>query len=259
MRQLRALSILVIASAILGSQMAAAQCNSCAGDLNGDDKVLIDELIKAVNSALTGCVYNPTIDPANFVAAVTNPYFPLVPGTTFHYTSPPEDIAVTVTHDTKVILGVTCTVVHDVASEDGVTTEDTFDWYAQDRDGNIWYFGEDTKAFDNGHVSTEGSFEAGVNGAKPGIIMEGHPIVGDAYRQEYAPGVAEDRGEVLSLTESGSVAFGPFENCLKTKDFSDLEPNDVENKVFCPNVGQVLAVTVKGGNDREELVSITHE
>ena len=98
-----------------------------------------------------------------------------------------------------------------------------------------------------------------MNGAKPGIVMEGHPMVGDAYRQEYAPGVAEDRGEVLSLTESVTVAFGSFENCLKTKDFSDLEPNDVENKVFCPNVGQVLTVTVQGGSDREELVSITHE
>jgi len=259
MRQLRALGILVIASSVLGSQLAVAQCNSCEGDLNRDDRVTIDELVKAVSSALTGCVYNPTIDPANFVGAVSNPYFPLVPGTTFHYASQQEEIAVTVTHDTKVILGVTCTVLHDIATEDGETIEDTFDWYAQDRDGNVWYFGEDTKAFENGQVSTEGSWEAGVNGAKPGIAIEGHPQVADAYRQEYAAGVAEDRGEVLSLTESATVAFGSFTNCLKTKDFSDLEPAKVENKVFCPNVGQVLAVAVQGGSDREELVSITHE
>jgi hypothetical protein len=259
MRQVFALGILAFATVLFGSAMAEAQCNSCEGDLNRDDRVTVDELVKAVNSALTGCVYNPTIDPANFVAAVSNPYFPLVPGTTFRYRSEDEEITVSVTHDTKVILGVTCTVVHDVAMVDGETAEDTFDWYAQDKDGNVWYFGEDTKAFENGQVSTEGSFEAGVDGAKPGIVIEGHPMVGDTYRQEYAPGVAEDRGEVLSLTESVTVAFGSFTNCLKTKDFTDLEPNHVENKVFCPNVGQVLAVAVQGGSDREELVSITHE
>lgn len=259
MRQFVGLGVLMFAFVLSASAIAQARCGTCDGDLNGDDGVTIDELIKAVNSALNGCVYNPTIDPADFVPAVSNPYFPLVPGTTFHYTSQQEQIAVTVTHDTKVILGVSCTVVHDVVTEDGEITEDTFDWYAQDKDGNVWYFGEDTKAFDDGQVSTEGSWEAGVDGGKPGIVIEGQPRVGDAYRQEYAPGVAEDRGEVLSLAESVTVPFGSFENCLKTKDFSDLEPIVVENKVFCPGVGQVLAVTVQGGSDREELASITHE
>src|SRR5262249_6971462 len=130
---------------------------------------------------------------------------------------------------------------------------------AQDKDGNVWYFGEDTKAFDNGQVSTEGSWEAGVDGAQPGIIMEGHPQVGDAYRQEFARGVAQDRGQVLSLNESATVPYGSFQNCLKTKEFSDLEPGIVENKVYCSNVGQVLATTVQGGSDFEKLVSITHE
>jgi hypothetical protein len=253
------LGYLVLAAALLGSARAKGQQNSCEGDLNGDDRVTIDEIVKAVNSALSGCVYNPNIDPANFVAAVSNPYFPLVPGTTFHYTAPQEDIMVTVTHATKVIIGVTCTVVHDVVTDGGELKEDTFDWYAQDRDGNVWYFGEDTKAYDNGQVSTKGSWEAGVNGGKPGIIVKGHLQVGDAYRQEYAAGVAEDRGEVLSLTESVTVPAGSFENCLKTKDTSDLNANDIENKFYCPNVGQVLAVTVPGGTDREELVSISHE
>jgi len=259
MQAIRALSILVLVSSVLGSRPALAQANRCDGDLNGDDRVTVAELVKAVNSALNGCVYNPTIDPANFVAAVDNPYFPLVPGTTYHYTTQDEDITVAVTHETKVILGVTCTVVHDFAMVDGELAEDTFDWYAQDKDGNVWYFGEDTKAFENGQVSTEGSWEAGVNDAKPGIIMEGHPQVGDSYRQEFAAGVAEDRGKVLSLTESVSVTFGSFENCLKTEDLNGLDPNDVENKYFCANVGQVLAVTVRGGSDREELVSVTHE
>ena len=257
--RLVALSVLVLASALVGSGTVQARCGTCDGDLNGDDGVTVDELVKAVNSALNGCVYNPTINPAEFVAAVDNPYFPLVPGTTFTYRSADEDIVVTVTHDTKVILGVSCTVVHDVVSEDGELKEDTFDWYAQDRDGNVWYFGEYTEAHENGQVSTEGSWEAGVDGAKPGIVVLADPQVGDAYRQEYAPGVAEDRGEVLSRTESVTVEFGSFDNCLKTKDFTNLDPGNVENKVYCPNVGQVLTVAVPGDTEREELVSITHE
>jgi hypothetical protein len=202
--------------------------------------------------------------PADFVAEVTNPYFALPPGTVFNFVNETddgtEDIVVTVTHDTKVILGVTCTVVHDVVMQDGELTEDTFDWYAQDKDGTVWYFGEDTKAYDGeGSFTTEGSFEAGVNGAKPGFIIKLHPTVGDAYRQEFAPGVAEDRAEILSVDESATVAAGSFQHCVKTKDFSDLEPGITENKLFCPNIGQILAVTVEGGSEREELVSVTHE
>ena len=242
-----------------GGRAGAAPVVSCPGDIDGDEMVTINELITAVNSAITGCVYDPAIDPADFVAAVTNPYFPLEPGTTFHYESQSEEIAVTVTHETKTIIGVACTVVHDVVMEDGEITEDTFDWYAQDRAGNVWYFGEDTTAFENGQPDKEGSWEAGVDGAKPGIAVEGVPRIGDKYRQEFYRGVAEDRGEVLSLTESVQVAYGTFENCLKTKDYTDLAPDVVENKVFCPGVGQVLALTVEGGNDREELVSLTHE
>ena len=205
----------------------------------------------------------PNIDPANFVAQSTNPYFALTPGTVFTFNAQtdgvPQTITVTVTRDTKMILGVPITVVHDVVTQGGQVAEDTFDWYAQDKDGNVWYFGEDTKAFDNGQVSTEGSWEAGVHGAQPGIIMEAHPQVGDAYRQEFSRGVAQDRAQVLSLNESATVPYGSFQNCLKTKEFSDLEPGIVENKVYCLNVGQVSATTVQGGTDFEMLVSITHE
>jgi hypothetical protein len=201
--------------------------------------------------------------PADFVAAVTNPYFPLQPGTVFNFVNKEDavtqNVTVTVTHDTKVILGVPCTVVHDVVMQSGQLAEDTFDWYAQDKDGTVWYFGEDTKAYaSDGSFSTEGSFEAGVNGAKPGFIIKLHPTVGDAYRQEFAAGVAEDRAEILSVDESATVQAGSFQHCVKTKDFSDLEPGVTENKFFCPNTGQILAVTVQGGTGREELVSITH-
>src|SRR6266508_367450 len=191
------------------------------------------------------------LDPGNFVSEVTNPYFPLDPGTTFIYQgetegAPTRDV-MTVTSDTKVILGVTTIVVHDQAYEDGVLVEDTFDWYAQDKAGNVWYFGEDTKELDeNGNViSTEGSWEAGVDGAEPGIIMLVHPQVGDRYYQEFYPGVAEDQAKVLSLDASVCVAYGCFNNILVTKDWTQLEPGVVENKYYAKNVGFILAVMVK--------------
>lgn len=216
--------------------------------------------------------YNPVIDPANFppTPLVSNQYFPLVPGTIFSYvntitegtTITTQDISVEVTNDTKLILGVNCVVVHDVVYEGGTTNilEDTFDWYAQDNDGNVWYFGEDTTAFEPGEPpSKEGSWEAGVNGAKPGIIMWADPgaHINQPYRQECLSGVAEDNGEVLSVTESVTVQYGSFSDCVQTKDYSDLEPGVVENKFYAPGIGLVLTVTVQGGDEREELVAIT--
>jgi hypothetical protein len=207
----------------------------------------------------------PDINPDNFVRRVTNPYFPLKPGTTFFYEGETDGIptsAVTyVTHDTKKILRVTTTVVHDQAFENGVLVEDTFDWFAQDKAGNVWYFGEDTKELDaSGNViSTEGSWEAGVDGAQPGIIMLAHPQVGDRYYQEFYPGVAEDQAKVLSLDTSVCVLYGCFTNVLVTKDWTQLEPAVVENKYYAKNVGFILAEMVKGGNERTELIAITTE
>jgi hypothetical protein len=203
--------------------------------------------------------YAPTIDPAHFVAGVDNRFFPLVPGTVFEYAvrETGEQVRVEVTADTKVILGVTCTVVHDVASIDSTVVEDTFDWYAQDDEGNVWYFGEDTTKLGGGTSSKEGSWEAGVDGAQPGIIAEAAPRVGDVYRQEYLRGEAEDQAEVLSLDESISVPFGSYTGCLMTKDFSELEPDVVEHKYYCPGVGQVAAVSVAGDPEHEELVAVT--
>jgi len=164
------------------------------------------------------------IDSANFVSQVDHEFFPLLPGTTFVYQGMADGIPIRdevyVTHDTKEILGITCTVVRDRAFEGGVLVEETFDWYAQDVDGNVWYFGEDSKELDpDGNViSTAGSWQAGVNGAEPGIIMEAHPKVGDRYQQENAPGVAEDMAQVRSLDESACVAYGCFDGLLKTKE-----------------------------------------
>jgi hypothetical protein len=214
-----------------------------------------------VGASPTAATYNPQIDPANFVSVVDNPLYPLKPGTVWEYTvskeGTSEKVVITVTRETKKILGVATTVVHDVVTEAGKVVEDTWDWYAQDREGNVWYFGEATTKTEGGKSSTEGSWLAGVSGARPGVIMEAHPKVGDSYRQEYAPGVAEDRADVLSLNESVTVRKGSFTGCLKTKDYSPLKTDLVENKVFCSGVGQVLVVHVKGPAEREELVAIS--
>jgi hypothetical protein len=203
--------------------------------------------------------------PSGWVAEVTNPYFPLRPGTTFHYTGETDGIRSTddmeVTRQKKVILGVRCTVVHDRVSTDGILSEDTLDWYAQDTGGNVWYFGEDTKELDsNGHViSTEGSWLAGVNGAQQGIIMEAHPRVGDQYQQEFAVGVAQDMAQVLGLNKSACVIYGCFDDLLLTKEWSPLEKGVTEHKSYASDVGLILEDVVKGGDEHSELVSITQQ
>ncbi len=205
----------------------------------------------------------PPIDPADFVSEIDNPFFPLERGTTFFYGGEKEGVAardvVEVTRDTKQILGVTCTVVRDQAYEAGVLVEDTFDWYAQDVRGNVWYFGEDTKELDpaGNVISTEGTWQAGVNGAQPGIVMEAEPRVGDHYRQEFARNVAEDTAEVISLDGSAYVPWGCFSGLLVTKETTRLEPGVVEQKYYALDVGFILGVMTKGGDERTELVRIT--
>ena len=200
--------------------------------------------------------WNPTINPDDFVSVIDNPLLPFEPGTTFVYEADGRDgrerEEVVVTHEKKVILGVTCTVVRDTATTDGEVTEVTLDWYAQHRDGTVWYFGEDSKEYKKGKVvGTAGSWQAGVHGAKPGILMEAHPKVGDTYHQEFAQGVAEDMATVVSLKGSATVPYGSFTNCLKTKEFSPLEPGVMEHKLYAPGVGNVI-------DSELHLVSVTH-
>jgi len=202
----------------------------------------------------------PQFDPNNFVRNVDNPFFPLDPGTTYFYEGQedgiPSSTTTEVTNDTKRILGVRATVVHDLAYVDGVLVEETFDWYAQDTQGNVWYLGEDSRELDeNGNViSTEGSWEAGVDGAQPGILLPGKPKAGLSYRQEYYKGEAEDLAEVLSVDARARVPVGSFEQLLQTKEYTPLEPGVVEHKFYAKEVGPILAVTVSGGSGREELV-----
>jgi hypothetical protein len=200
------------------------------------------------------------LDPADFVAEIDNPYWPMSPGSTWVYRETDAEgavqrVEVTVTHRTKTILGIEATVVHDVVTEDGELIEDTFDWYAQDTAGNVWYLGEATKEFENGKVSTtKGSWEAGVDGAQAGIIVPADPDVGMTYRQEYYAGEAEDEGEVLSLDERAEVPFGSFDNLLMTKDTTPLEPDILEHKFYAEGVGPILALGLSGGISREELL-----
>jgi hypothetical protein len=209
---------------------------------------------------------SPVFNAANFSrpTVIDNRYFPLVPGTTFVYESrrgKPEHVEVVVTHDIKNILQVDCVVVRDTVSVGGEVVEDTFDFYAQDKDGNVWYMGEDTREFKKGvQVSTAGSWEAGVNGATPGFIMEAQPLVGDAYRQEDLHGVAQDMAQVLSLTASASVPYGSWEgNVLVTKECTPLEPKVAEEKYYALDVGLVRTVTVQGGSGESVLVAISEE
>lgn len=208
--------------------------------------------------------YDPHIDPADFVAGVDNPFFPLVPGTVYHYEAQTDEGQETgrteVLSDTKTILGIAATIVHDQVFLDGELLEDTFDWYAQNKAGDVWYMGEDTRELEDGQVvSTEGSWEAGVGGAKPGIVMWGEPAahIGEEYRQEFSAGVAEDFGKVVAVDQALTVPYGSFTGCIRTEDRSALEPDVLENKVYCPQIGITLEETVQGGTDRNELVDIT--
>jgi hypothetical protein len=205
--------------------------------------------------------YHPRIDPATFVPVIDNPYLPLRPGTTLVYEGVSggerETVKVTVTHDTKEILGITATVVRDRVFVDGTLAEDTFDWYAQDRQGNVWYLGEDTKEYEDGKVvSTEGSWEAGVDGAQPGIIMLADPQPGDTYRQEFYEGEAEDIARVLALDESVTVPHGSFDAVLRTEDWTPLEPKIRENKFYARGIGVVFERLVRGGKEVLRLVEV---
>jgi hypothetical protein len=203
----------------------------------------------------------PSFDKSNFhnPLNIDNVYFPLTPGTTFIYNGTGEDgdstrDVFTVTDNTKQILGITTRVVHDEAYMEGELEESTGDWFAQDDDGNVWYMGEFTTEFPD--ESHEGSWEAGVKGAKAGVVMLAKPEVGDKYQQEEAKGKAEYGATVLRLNEKVCVPYGCFSNVLKTEDFNLLEPEVLENKFYAQDVGNIQAIQVKGGSEKETLVEI---
>jgi hypothetical protein len=224
----------------------------------------------AVLASVTGCGGGDTslpigseavdLDPADFTTEIDNAYWPMAPGTRWVYRETDAEgneqrVVVTVTEETREVMGIEARVVHDLVTEDGVPVEDTYDWYAQDADGNVWYLGEDTKEFEDGEVvSTAGSWEAGVDGAQPGVAVPAEPEVGMTYRQEFYAGEAEDAASVLSLDERVEAPAGAYEDVLMTKDYTPLDPEILEYKFYARGVGPVVVLGVSGGIGREELV-----
>ena len=204
--------------------------------------------------------YDPVINPANFVRGITNPYFPLMPGKTFIYEGQTsqgfEHSEFAVTRNTRMILGVNCVEVRDTVKHDGVVTEDTLDWFAQDMEGNVWYFGENTHELEEGLITTiDGTFMAGMNGDKPGIIMKAYPKVGDFYRQEFSLGNAEDFAETQGVNKTVTVRARTFAHCVKSQETTPLETDLLEQKFYAPGIGNVLTVDAHTG-EKLELVRI---
>lgn len=224
---------------------------SCGGDSS-----------EAVIDPGDGGNYAPVLNPSDFVDRIDNPYLPLLPGATWVYDGDDDGertrTEVVVTSDRRQILGISAVVVRDTVTVDGVLKEDTFDWFAQDGKGDVWYLGEATKDYEDGkQVSTEGSWEAGVDGAKPGIIMPARPAPGLAFRQEFDEGEAEDMGEVVRTDGTATVPFGRFDDLVVIREWNPLEAKVVEEKYFARGVGYVRGVVVAGDTGKEELVRFT--
>jgi hypothetical protein len=207
--------------------------------------------------------YNPQIKAADFVPRITNPLMPWRRGTVFRAAGVAEDgkerqtDVQVVLRRTRRILGIRATVVRDTGYTAGTPEERTYDWYAQDKAGNVWYLGEDSRDYRNGRwVRSGGSWRAGVHGAKPGIIMLAHPEAGVSYRQEYYPGHAMDTATVLGPDGTVRLPFKKVKHALKTRETSTLEPDVVEEKYYAPGLGEIKSVEVKGGKEATHLVSV---
>lgn len=231
---------------------------ACGSDSTGTASPASTTTVAPVIDPGDGGDYSVELDPADFVDDVDHPYFPLSVGSRWVYEGDGERIEVVVLPDRKRVLGISATVVRDTVTEDGVLVEDTLDWFAQDREGNVWYLGESVKNYEDGElVDTDGSFEAGVGGALPGIVMLAHPAVGDAYRQEFFPAHAEDLGEVLRIGGERTVPAGTFTDVLVTRDWNPLEPDVVEEKTYARGVGLIFEEHVQGDAGSAALVSFT--
>lgn len=248
----------------LSNPQASTACLRAAEEARID---ALDECDEVQKSRVLACgklgmgAYDPVVNPANFVTGITSRYTPFPPGAFRVYEKKTQEgletIRIEVLPDTRVIMGVTMTTLHDVVKLNGVLVEDTLDWIAQDKDGNVWYFGEISHKYENGKLpSLDGSFEAGIDGAKPGYWSKGDPQVGDFFRQEWSLGNAEDVVEVLSLNATdANVPFskngtGPV---LKTEDTTPLSPGVIEYKYYVPGIGFTLEIKPATG-ERLELV-----
>ena len=212
-------------------------------------------------AAAAGESYRPVIVPADFTHVVRHPYFPLVPGTTAifseQYGREKRENKITVRRETKTVMGVKCVVVQDTVTLDGVMKEDARTYFAQDKHGAVWFFGEAAKEFLSfGRVSTVGSWEAGIHGAQPGIVMPARPTVGERFRQEYLANVAEDIGQIAALGEAMTVPFGAFTGCVRTREWSMLD-SGTSRKWYAKGVGLIRAESTDG--EISTLISVTRK
>jgi hypothetical protein len=258
---MRRYRVIVIAAALV--VLFSAGCNA-----KDNQNVSSDQSRSGTGSGITQDLPQRSepvnLDPKDFTTRIDNPYWPMDPGTRWTYRETDQEgaqlkVVVMVSDQTKKIAnGITARVVRDTVTRDGELIEDTLDWYAQDSEGNIWYLGENTAEFHNGKLITKaGSFEAGVDGAQPGIVMPADPQDGMQYRQEYYRGEAEDNGEILSTNEKVRSPFGQFDNALLTKDTITIEPNVLQYKLYAKGIGPVVALGVSGGPaSREDLINL---
>jgi len=205
--------------------------------------------------------YEPVLNPGDFVRVIDNLYYPLPVGRTLIYRGVRDGQTQTdrvhVTSGTKVLEGITATAVSDVARHNGKLLEKTTDWFAQDKQGNVWYLGEDTAAYlPNGQIDRSGSWQAGVRDGEPGIIMLAHPQIPDAYRQEFLRGQAEDTAWIVNKGGSVRVPFGVVHHILTSLEFTRLEPGVIDQKIYAPGIGIVRELSQKGPLEVARLVSV---
>lgn len=247
---------------VAGGALLLAACGN-GGSTAADPTTTTAPTAAPVVDPGDGGNYDPTLDPSSFVERVDNPYYPLVPGTRWVYEGDEdgggtERIEVEVLQETREIKGITATVVRDTVYVDGEIAEDTYDWFAQDSDGNVWYLGEDTHEYENGvPINATGAWEYGKDGALPGIVMPARPVVGDAMRQEYLAGDAEDMFEILSVGTSKETALKSYDDVVVTEDWTPLEPDVAEEKWYALGVGNIFSTHTMGKAGTVELIEFT--
>lgn len=261
-RQTRSTAISMNTTAATTTAVPTTSSPGTATSAPGTASVPPDTTSTPVIDPGDGGNYHPDIDPTEFVDTIDNPYMPLAVGSSWIYEGGDgeeiEDVEVVVTDQRKRVMGIDATVVRDTVHIDGELVEDTYDWFAQDREGNVWYLGETVKNYENGRLAdTEGSWEAGVDGALPGIVMPAAPRVGMAYRQEFWEGEAEDLGEIKEVGGTQEVPAGRFDDVLTTTDWNPLEPAVIEEKQYAPGVGLIREQKVAGERGLVELVEFS--
>lgn len=258
---------------VLATAMAvaiAASCVTVAGCSAGDESRRGGANLSTANSRSSrppdeavidpgdGGSYQPVVDPAEFVDGIDNPYFPLEPGTRWVYegvdNGERERIELEATTETKVILDIAAVGVADINYVDGELAAVTTDWYSQDRAGNVWYLGEDTQNYENGRPTDTEGWEAGVDGALPGIFVPGEPKVGDAFRQNYQAGRLEELAEVVRVGAARSIGLGEYRDVIVIRTWTPLEPKIIEEKYYAPGVGKIYETHTAGGKGGTELV-----